>query len=87
MHPNFLREEAARFRGMAGRELSQLKLMKMAADHLANVPMPENELQTASIVLAKEPIICGKPTVAAKLVHTKDSVIRARSTWSTNQST
>ena len=44
MHANFLREEAARFRGMADREDSQLRLLQMAADYLANADAKDVEL-------------------------------------------
>ena len=47
MHPNFLREEAARFRGMAetvGQEDSKLRLLKMAADYLAEADAKDVKL-------------------------------------------
>lgn len=50
MHPNFLREEAARFRGMAetvGREDSKLRLVKMAADYLSKADAKDVELTEA----------------------------------------
>ena len=50
MHPNFLREEAARFRGMAetvDREGSKLRLVKMAADYLSKADAKDAELTEA----------------------------------------
>jgi hypothetical protein len=47
MHPKFLREEAARFRGMAetqDREASKLRLLKMAADYEAKADASGSEL-------------------------------------------
>jgi hypothetical protein len=47
MHPNFLREEAARFRGMAEtqeREASKQRLLKMAADYEAKADARGSEL-------------------------------------------
>jgi hypothetical protein len=47
MHPNFFREEAARYRGMAetaGREDSKLRLLKMAADYLAKADAKDVKL-------------------------------------------
>jgi hypothetical protein len=47
MHPTFIREEAARFRGMAetvGREDLKLGLLKMAADYLAKADAKDVEL-------------------------------------------
>jgi hypothetical protein len=47
MHPNFLREEAARFRGMAesqDREASKQRLLKMAADYEAKADAGGSEL-------------------------------------------
>jgi hypothetical protein len=65
MHPNFLREEAARFRGMAEtqeREASKQRLLKMAADYEAKADAGGSELaasksaeETASKGTAKEP--------------------------------
>jgi hypothetical protein len=65
MHPKFLREEAARFRGMAetqDREASRLRLLKMAADYEAKADAGGSELSatkptevTAGKGTAKEP--------------------------------
>jgi hypothetical protein len=65
MHPNFLREEAARFRGMAEtqeREASKQRLLKMAADYEAKADARGRELaasksaeETAGKGTAKEP--------------------------------
>ena len=56
MHPSFLREEAARFRGMAetaGREDSKLRLLKMAADYLAKADARDvklTEVKSAEVI-------------------------------------
>ncbi len=65
MHPNFLREEAARFRGMAEtqeREASKQRLLKMAADYEAKADASSSELaasKSAEVTggkgIAKEP--------------------------------
>jgi hypothetical protein len=65
MHPNFLREEAARFRGMAEtqeREASKQRLLKMAADYEAKADAGGSELAVSKSVevaggkgIAKEP--------------------------------
>lgn len=65
MHPKFLREEAARFRGMAetqDREASKLRLLKMAADYEAKADASGSELPAAKSAevtggkkIAKEP--------------------------------
>jgi hypothetical protein len=47
MHSRFLREEAARFRGMAetqDREASKVRLLKMAADYEAQADAKDGEL-------------------------------------------
>jgi len=44
MQSNFIREETASFRGMAGREESQLRLMQIAIDYLANADAKDVEL-------------------------------------------
>jgi hypothetical protein len=65
MHPNFLREEAARFRGMAetqDREASKQRLLKMAADYEAKADAGGSELAASKSTeassgkgIAKEP--------------------------------
>jgi hypothetical protein len=50
MSPEFLREEAARFRGMAGtadREASKLRLLTMAADFEARAKIADNLMEPA----------------------------------------
>ena len=51
MHSTFLREEAARFRGMAeaqDREASKVRLLKMAADYEAQADAKDSELASAN---------------------------------------
>jgi hypothetical protein len=51
MEPKFLREEAARFRGMAesqDREASKLRLLKMAADYEAKAEAADELTEQSS---------------------------------------
>lgn len=81
MHPNFLREEAARFRGMAetvGREGSKLRLLKMAADYLAEADAKDVKLSEVTSAEVISGTISGAATPQAL---GRAGEFRRRSAW------